>query len=149
MLNKSLEIKLISPKNEKEFQDYFYFRWFILRSKFSENVESAKDDIEYKSYHIMALYKNTIIGVGRVHSIDSLTSQIRYMAVDKNNRLEGIGSKILKKLVKKSKSEGKKKIILHSRENAVNFYKKNGFSLIKKSHTIFNSIQHYLMEKPI
>ena len=149
MLNESNSIKLKSPKNKKELEDYFYFRWYYLRRKFSENIESAKDDLENNCHHIMALYNNKIVGVGRVHSVDKNTSQIRYMAVSKNMRLNGVGAKILKDLINKAKLSNQKKIILHSRESAIDFYKKNGFILIKKSHKIFNSIQHYLMEKAI
>ena len=149
MLNKSNSIKLKSPKNKKELEDYFYFRWYYLRRKFSENIESAKDDLENNCHHIMALYNNKIVGVGRVHSVDKNTSQIRYMAVSKNMRLNGVGAKILKDLINKAKLSNKKKVILHSRESAIDFYKKNGFILIEKSHKIFNSIQHFLMEKAI
>ena len=149
MLNKSNSIKLKSPKNKKEFEDYFYFRWYYLRRKFSENIESAKDDLENNCHHIMALYNNKIVGVGRVHSVDKNTSQIRYMAVSKNMRLNGVGAKILKDLINKAKLSNQKKVILHSRESAIDFYKKNGFILIEKSHKIFNSIQHFLMEKAI
>lgn len=143
------KIIIKSPIKQKEIDDYYYFRWFILRKQFSENIESAKDDIELDSYHVMAIYENKIVGVGRLHSVNKIISQIRYMAVDEEIRLKGIGTKLLENLIDKSKIEGKKKIILHSRESAVDFYKKNGFILIEKSHIIFNSIQHYLMEKPI
>lgn len=149
MLNKSNSIKLKSPKNKKELEDYFYFRWYYLRRKFSKNIESAKDDLENNCHHIMALYNNKIVGVGRVHSVDKNTSQIRYMAVGGNMRLNGVGTKILKDLINKATLSNKKKVILHSRENAIDFYKKNGFILIEKSHKIFNSIQHFLMEKAI
>ena len=148
-MNELEQIELKSPSTNNEINDYFYLRWYILRKEFSSKIESAKDELENQSYHVMALYKKEVVGVGRLHEKDKFTSQIRYMAVDTNCREKGIGTKILIKLINKAKSEGKKNIILHSRENAVNFYKKNGFSLIKKSHIIFNSIQHYLMEKAI
>ena len=148
-MNKSEQIELKSPSKNNEINDYFYLRWYILRKEFSSKIESAKDELENQSYHVMALYKKEVVGVGRLHTNDKLSSQIRYMAVDTNCRKKGIGTKILIKLINKAKSKGKKKVILHSRENAVDFYKKNGFSLIKKSHIIFNSIQHYLMEKAI
>lgn len=129
--------------------NYFYLRWFVLRRKFSNSIESAKDDLEDSSFHVMAIFENKVLGVGRIHNIDDYKSQIRYMAVDSNATKQGIGKKILLELINKAKSEGRKEIILHSRENAVDFYKKNGFNKVKKSHKIFNSIQHYLMEKAI
>ena len=129
--------------------NYFYLRWFILRRKFSNSIESAKDDLEDSSFHVVAIFENKVLGVGRIHNIDDCKSQIRYMAVDSNVTKQGIGKKILLELINKAKSQGRKKIILHSRENAVDFYKANGFNKVEKSHKIFNSIQHYLMEKAI
>ena len=40
-----------------------------------------------------------------------------------------------------------KLIFLNSRKNAVQFYKKNGFSKIKEVKPSFGSIIHYRMEK--
>ena len=39
------------------------------------------------------------------------------------------------------------KIILHSREGAIDFYKKHGYEVIKKTHILYNSIQHWMMLK--
>ena len=148
-LNELKEIEIRSPRNKIEMVNYFYLRWFILRSEFSKNIESVKDDLENSSFHVMAIFENKVLGVGRIHNIDDYKSQIRYMAVDSNAIKQGIGRKILLELINKAKSEGRQKIILHSRENAIDFYKKNGFIEVEKSHKIFNSIQHYLMEKAI
>ena len=149
MLDELEKVEIRSPKGEIEMYDYFYFRWLILRKEFSENIESAQDDLENQSFHVFAIFKNKVLGVGRIHSLNKYESQIRYMAVDSDISKNGIGTKILIKLISKAKLEGKRKIILHSRENAVNFYKKNGFIKVKETHKIFNAIQHYLMEKAI
>ena len=149
MLNKLEKIEIRSPESEIEMCDYFYFRWLILRKEFSENIESSKDNFEDQSFHVIAIYKNKVLGVGRIHSLNKHESQIRYMAVDSKICKKGIGTKILIKLINKAKSEGKHKVVLHSREKAINFYIKNGFTQVKKTHKIFNSIQHYLMEKAI
>ena len=81
----------------------------------------------------------------RYETILKSASEIKTVSTDISTFLSHPGEGIRNK----AKSKGKKKVILHSRENTVDFYKKNGFSLIKKSHIIFNSIQHYLMEKAI
>ena len=41
------------------------------------------------------------------------------------------------------------KIILNARENAVDFYIKNGYKINEKSHLLFNKIQHWLMNKDL
>ena len=55
-----------------------------------------------------------------------------YMAIDHNYRDLGIGTLILSELINIAVSYKQKDIILHSRVNVVQFYKKNGF-LIKKN----------------
>ena len=54
------KIKIKSPKTEKDFNDYYYLRWFILRSQFEKDLESSKDQLEKDSSHIMALYNEKL-----------------------------------------------------------------------------------------
>ena len=145
--NNSFEYAIRSPKSEKEWDDYYFLRWKILRSNFSNDIDSAKDELEDKSYHVAVIRSNeNIIGVGRLHDVDEQTSQIRYMAVGEDFRNHSFGTKILLNLMEYAKNNGKKYIILHARENAVKFYKNNGFELLEKSHLLFGKIQHYLMK---
>ncbi len=135
------------PETKEEWQEYYFLRWKILRSEFSDDIDSAKDDLEDNSYHIAVFNEDSaILGVGRMHYIDIENAQIRYMAVDLSCRRQRVGTKILLNLIKNAKDYNKKFIILHARENAVNFYKNNGFELIKKTHLLFGKIQHYLMK---
>jgi len=145
----SNQIKIISPKSKKDFKNYYYLRWLILRKGFDNNLKSAKDEFENNSKHVMASYNKKVIGVGRIHVLNNQSSQIRYMAVDNNYRGQGIGTLILSKLICLAILSRKKYIILHSREDTIAFYEKNGFILIKKSHLLYNKIQHYLMKKEI
>ena len=136
-----------SPETIQECENYYFLRWKILRSEFSDDIDSAKDDIEHDSYHIAVFDdKDKVLGVGRLHHVDEEKSQVRYMAVDSNFRCHRFGSKILLNLIENAKSNNKKYIVLHARKNAVNFYKKNGFELIEKTHLLFGKIQHYLMK---
>jgi len=147
MLINKIEIK--SPKTEKDFNDYYHLRWFILRKDFENNLESSKDELENNSSHVMAVYNQKVIGVGRIHKVDDKNSQIRYMAIDSNFRRLGIGNLILSELIRIARLEKQKYIILHSREKAIKFYKKNNFILIRKSHLLYDKIQHYLMQREL
>ena len=147
MLINKIEIK--SPETEKDFNDYYHLRWFVLRRDFENNIESSKDELENNSSHVMAIYNQKVIGVGRIHKINDKNSQIRYMAIDPNFRRLGIGNLILSELIRIARLEKQKYIILHSREKAIKFYKKNNFILIKKSHLLYDKIQHYLMQREL
>ena len=53
---------------------------------------TIRDKLEKISYHVMATNnKGKIIGVGRLHFVNSNKSQIRYMAVDNKIRKKGVG----------------------------------------------------------
>ena len=102
MSDNTLKINIRSPRNKKEFDEYYYLRWSILRKQFNPNIEDAMDEFEKKSFHLIAITReNKIVGVGRLHSVNKKYSQIRYMAVKPQYRKYGIGAKILKQLIKK------------------------------------------------
>ena len=52
-------------------------------------------------------------------------------------------------LLEQAKSLGAQEIILHARENAVNFYKHCGYTVVEKSYLMWGEIQHYLMKKDL
>ena len=145
---KNLNIVIREPQNSSEFNKYYNLRWEILRKPLGQEIDSIKDELEDKSYHLAALLdKKNIIGVGRLHSLNNKKSQIRYMAISKKYQKLSIGAKLLKGLELRAKTDNKKYIVLHARESALNFYINNGYKIVKKSHLLLGKIQHYLMMK--
>ena len=47
----------------------------------------------------------------------------------------------------KARELGCEFITLQAREKAVSFYERHGYELVKKTHLLFGSIQHYQMKK--
>lgn len=136
------------PETEKEFSDYYELRWRVLREPWQQPEGSEKDELEDKSFHIMACDEtNKVIGVGRLHFNNETEAQIRYMAVSPEHKNKGVGSLILEALEKHAKENSGKSIVLHARENAVGFYQQKGYELLEKSHLLFGFIQHYRMNK--
>ena len=76
------KVKFRSPKNQKEFDEYDFFRWKVLREPLGKKIETLKDKFDKDSFHIMGLYNKVIIASGRVHFNNDNEAQIRYMAVD-------------------------------------------------------------------
>lgn len=139
-----------SPITEKEIEHYRDLRWRILRAPWNQARGTEVDNLESKAFPIMVCEVDGIpIGVGRVHFNSETEAQIRSMAVEENWRGKGIGSIVLKELENIAVVKGAKKIILHARDNAVKFYERNGYKIVKQSHTLFGSIPHFLMEKEI
>ncbi len=141
------KLSIRSPDSKKEYDEYYLLRWKILRAPWKQPLGTEKDQLEDKSVHRIAMLDNKIIACGRLHFIDQITAQIRYMAVNENYLNQGIGKKILHSLESAALQNNIRTIILDARENAVGFYKKHDYQLQEKSHLLFNQIQHYKMEK--
>ena len=142
-----MNFNLKSPSSYQEWKEYFLFRYKILRKPIGLHRSAIRDKLEKISYHIMATNnKREIIGVGRLHFVNTKESQIRYMAVDKNFRKKGVGNAIVHKLEMHSIDSHRNNIILNARENAVIFYSKLGYVNIGKIDVGID-IKHFLMKK--
>jgi len=140
---------IFEPKKFDDLEEYFKLRWLLLRRPLGGKRGSEVDDLEKKSFHAAIRNKNKkIFGVGRVH-FTGKTSQIRYMAIKKEYSRQGYGSKLIKYLETISNKHGIQKIFLNSRVNAVSFYEKNGYKLVKKVKPSFWNIVHFRMEKTL
>jgi len=147
-----MDIIVKYPKSDNDFEKYYNFRWEILRKPHNKPKGTEKDDLENESFHVMLMDENNIIAVGRIHIIKedkNKKAQIRYMGVKDSYQKKGVGTILLKELEKFAKENEIKIIVLNARSNAIGFYKKNGYNLIKKTHLLFNHIQHWLMKKNI
>ena len=140
-------IKSVFLRNEILYNQYLELRWLLLRKPLGGIRGSEVDSMESESFHKAAFDSNgNMIGVGRIHFIGNI-AQIRYMAIIKQFRSKGFGSKLIIELEKIAVENDMKKIFLNSRISAVDFYLKNGYQKIKKINPSFGDIIHYRMEK--
>ena len=141
---------ITQPKTPEEFEKYYDLRWRILRAPWNQPEGSEKDDKEEAAIHVMVCENVGIpVGIGRAHFNTDEEAQIRYMAVEENQRGKGIGALVLWELEKKAKEKGAKFIILNARDTAIKFYEKHGYKIVKQAHTLFGSIPHYEMRKDL
>lgn len=144
-----MNINIRPPQNASEFDAYFLLRYNVLRKPWGFEKGSEISDDENIAFHFAAFYRDKIIGVCRLHNSDVNTMQLRYMAVDESCRGMKIGQILLKYAEQFAREKGVCKIILEARENAVLFYKKNGYLLIRPSKILWGIIPHFLMEKQL
>ena len=138
------------PQTPEEFERYRDLRWRILRAPWDQPKITEQDDLENDDFPIMVCEVDGIpIGVGRAHFISEDEAQIRSISVEPNWEGKGIGTIVLKELEKIVTAKGAKRIIIHARNNAVEFYKKNGYHSVEESYNLFGVIPHTLMEKKI
>lgn len=143
-------MKIIEPQTSQEFEAYYFLRWDSLRRPWGKPRGTEKDELESSSIHAMMINeKNEPIAVGRIHFNSPDQAQIRYMAVSEKYRGKNYGNKIINYLENKAREKGRSLVILQARENAVKFYENNGYIIKEKSFLLWDSIQHYLMEKKI
>ena len=134
------------PSSDKEFEEYFNFRWKNLRKPMGLEQGSEKDELENSAFHIAAFQENKIIAVGRLQTENSATARIRYMAVGKPYRKQGIGSAILASLEENAIKNNVQNCWLLAREEAIPFYLKNNYEVkgVADSDLV---IKHRRMEK--
>jgi len=138
------------PKTPEEFQRYRDLRWKILRAPHNQPRITEEDDAGNNDFPIMVCEVDGIpIGVGRAHFFSEDEAQIRSISVEPEWEGKGIGTIVLKELEKIVTAKGAKRIIIHARNNAIEFYEKNGYHSVEESYTLFEVIPHTLMEKKI
>ncbi len=135
-----------SPNSEKEFTDYFNFRWKHLRKPLGLKRGSEQDRHEKTSFHIAAFDSKNIIGVGRIQIEPNTTARIRYMAVENNFRKQGIGSNVLTALENIAIENKTQACWLLAREEAIPFYLKNRYEIKGEADSELE-IAHQRMQK--
>jgi len=136
------------PATGSEFEAYYAFRWKILRQPWKQPPGSEKDAFERQAIHLAAWDETgRLIGVGRLHRLREGVGQVRYMAVDPAQRRLGVGKAILNELELRALEAGIQEVRLNSRQNALQFYQKNGYQVLRPSSTLFGTIPHFEMCK--
>ena len=137
-----------SPKSEKELEEYFLFRWKLLRKPLGLEKGSEQDGLENTAFHIAAFNNENIIAVGRAQIEKNSSARIRYMAVNKEYRKRGIGSRVLEELEIIAKEKMAKSCWLHARDTAIRFYTKNNYEIKGEANSELE-IPHFRMEKEL
>ena len=146
-----MKITILKPTTSEEFRKYYNLRYEILRKPWGQPLGSERDEGEETSIHRMIINELTgeALAVGRLQYNSKDEAQIRYMAVSDDFQGQGLGSQIISALEDVARGKGLQRIILSARENALQFYKNNGYEIVKKTHLLFGQIQHWLMEKEL
>lgn len=135
---------------QQEIEAIIDLRYKILRQPWDQPRDTGTDTLENTSINAFIADQNSLVlACGRLQENENKIGQIRFMAVDGSQQGKGLGKKIVEFLEVKGKEMGLKKIELQARENAVEFYKSNGYTIKEKSFFLWGIIQHYLMEKTL
>ncbi|MEE9342429.1 MAG: GNAT family N-acetyltransferase [Gammaproteobacteria bacterium] len=141
--------RLISPQTPAERALCFELRWQVLRQPWGQPPGSEQDSLDKNSIHKAIEVEHKIIATGRMHFPDAGTGCIRYMAVHPDFRNHGYGACLLQALESVAIKNNCNDISLQARNSAVIFYQHNGYQLIRKSHRLYDEIEHFEMTKTL
>ncbi len=122
------QVDIHPVKNQQELEEMFYQRWLVLRSPLGMEIGSERDNHEDGALHLIAMCDRKIIASARLREISPKLGSISYVAVLPEFQNQGIGTKLIKKLIAKAQQKNLKTLRLMSRINAIKFYQKLGFS---------------------
>tara|TARA_Y100001970_G_C13480972_1_gene484339 strand:+ start:81 stop:521 length:441 start_codon:yes stop_codon:yes gene_type:complete len=144
-------MKIIEPRTNEEFIKYYLVRYEVLRKPWGQSIGSEKDESDKDSIHRMIIdpISENALAVGRLQFNSDDEAQIRYMAVHEKAQGKGLGTQLIRELEAIALSKDVRWIILQARENALSFYENNGYKVIKKTHLLFDRIQHWMMKKKL
>jgi predicted GNAT family N-acyltransferase len=150
MINNEINYKIIIPSNKIELELYYNLRYEVLRKPWGQPEQTTRDEWENQSLHVLMIDDSRkAIATGRLQFNSETEGQIRSMAVAEQFRGKGLGTKVLKFIEEKAIEKKISKIILDARDNAVNFYLKNGYDIEGDSYLLFDVIPHFRMMKII
>ena len=122
-------------------------RYDILRKPWNQPKETSSDGMEDTAINAFILDNGKVIACGRLQDNGEGLGQIRYMAVDSDYQGKGLGKLIVIKLEEEARNINLHTVELQARENAVEFYKSQGYAVKETSFKLWDIIQHYLMTK--
>jgi len=124
-------------------------RYDILRKPWNQPKETSSDGMEQIAVNAFIEDNGKTVACGRLQDNTGGVGQIRYMAVDANYQGKGLGKLIVIKLEEEARKINLQTIELQARENAVEFYKSQGYAVKETSFKLWDIIQHYLMVREI
>ena len=108
-------------------------------------VENEFDDYDMQVPHLVIFLDGEAVATGRVIPYGEDTVKIGRIAVKKDKRGLHLGEKIVLELLRKSKDDGAKTVMVGAQTHAVGFYEKCGFKLFGTPEYMEENIPHYDM----
>lgn len=141
--------KVLIADNQNTINQIIDLRYAVLRQPWDKPKDTATDELELSSINAYIENDREVIACGRVQDNDNGIGQIRYMAVHPDYQGKGLGKLIITRLEEEAKAIGLKTLELQARENALEFYKSQDYSVKETSFKLWDIIQHYLMTKEL
>ncbi|CAK9886904.1 MAG: hypothetical protein XXXJIFNMEKO3_03354 [Candidatus Erwinia impunctatus] len=139
------------PETEEELQSYYTFRWQMLRKPLQQPIGSERDAWDATAHHQMVVdEQGAPMAIGRLYINAENEAAIRFMAVHPDVRRKGLGTLVAMTLESVARQEGAKRIVCSTREDAIDFFVKLGYSN-EGEVTVPQTtpLRHFMMVKPV
>ncbi|PRY09880.1 acetyltransferase (GNAT) family protein [Pontibacter ummariensis] len=143
-------MKIITPATAEDFNKYYRLRYETLRQPWGQPEGSEKVEDDETAVHAMLVNDaGEAIGICRLHLNTPEEGQLRFMGIRQDQQGKALGNLLMEHLEAKAREMGANRMMLHAREYAVNFYRRNGYEVEEESYLLFGTIQHYKMAKQL
>ncbi|GAB3530993.1 hypothetical protein GCM10027443_12540 [Pontibacter brevis] len=143
-------MEVIEPATPEEFKKYYRLRYETLRQPWYQPEGSERAEDDDTAIHAMLVDEDgEAVGVCRLHLNTPQEGQLRFMGIRKDKQGQQLGNQLIEYLEARAKAMGAMTLTLQARENAVNFYRRNGYEVVEKTYVLFGTIQHYRMTKQL
>jgi predicted GNAT family N-acyltransferase len=149
-VNEGQRVEVRCPQSDEEFERYYELRWQVLRAPWGQPRGSERDELDASAEHaFIQSEEGAVLATGRLHFNSAEEAQIRYMAVAEAARGQGLGRRIAEYLEGIARERGAQAIVLNARETVEGFYATMGYEVICEGPTMFGSVAHVRMRKPL
>jgi|GEM_PF-822817 len=131
-------------ENQTELEEMYYQRWLILRAPLGMAQGTEQDKYDPSAFHVVAVCDRKIIGSARLRELSPEVGSIAYVCVLSEFRHQGIGTKLIQRLIEVAQEKKLKSVRLKSRMTALEFYQRLGFSTNGEPFDFLN-IPHIFM----
>jgi len=140
-------MEIRSPQTDQEWEAYYDLRYRVLRAPLHQPRGSEKNEGDVTGIHLALYDSGKVQAIARLDQPEEYISQVRFVAVEENLQGKGYGRLIMEAVEQKSKELGNRKMVLHARDYALDFYLKIGYTNLGESYKLYGILQHFKMEK--
>lgn len=137
--------KVVTTKDE-EYKRSLILRNKVLREPLGMDIEQDDLSKEQDAFHVLAIYRNEVVGTLYLLPLNKQTVQMKQVAIDPYMQGNGVGSQLVQQAELFISKLNCKKITLHARKNAWNFYQRMGYTFASETFEEIG-ITHKIMEK--
>lgn len=132
--------------HHQAYRQVWQVREHVLRQPLGLSLKNEDLSMDAEDAIFIAVHEEQVIGCVMMHPVNKEVIKLRQMAVYTDSQGKGVGAMLVAAAEQYAQQQGCKKIVLHARMVAFNFYSKLGYSGISDEFTEVG-IPHVVMEK--